>query len=157
MLGSHPIGTAVGGVAGAVAAGAAAGSVAGPVGAVVGAAVGAAVGALAGKVIADMGDPEKENEFWRQNWLDRHYTTNRDFDYEQDWGPAYRYGVDAFISHPGVHYDDIEHDLSTGWPEARGESRLGWDSARHAARDAWHHMSAGAQRAAPGKPEHDGS
>ena len=56
-LGTHPVGTAVGGVAGAVAAGAAVGSVAGPIGTAVGAAIGAVAGGMGGKLVADMIDP----------------------------------------------------------------------------------------------------
>lgn len=135
-LGVHPVGTAVGGVAGAVAAGAAVGSVAGPVGTVVGAAIGAAAGGMTGKLVADVIDPQMENEFWRKNWSDRTYVDGG-FTYDQDYGPAYMYGVNAYTQYPDRHFDDLENDLSTGWGSSRGQSRLEWDRARPATLDAW--------------------
>ncbi len=139
-IGVHPVGTAVGGAAGAAAAGAAVGSVAGPIGAAVGGAIGVAAGAMAGRLVADMVDPEMEDQFWRKNWSDRKYV-DEGFTYDQDWGPAYRYGVDVYTRYPDKHYDDLEENLSSGWAGVRGESRLEWDRARHAARDAWQRLS----------------
>jgi hypothetical protein len=139
-IGVHPVGTAVGGAAGAAAAGAAVGSVAGPIGAAVGGAIGVAAGAIAGRLVADVVDPEMEDQFWRENWSDRKYV-EEGFTYDQDWGPAYRYGVDAYVRHPDKNYDDLEEKLSSRWASARGESRLEWNRARHAARDAWQRIS----------------
>jgi hypothetical protein len=154
-FGVHPVGTAVGGAAGAAAAGAAVGSVAGPVGAAVGAVIGAAAGGMAGNVAADLVDPQMEDEFWRKNWSDRQYIDG-DFTYDQDWGPAYRYGVESFTRYPDRSYDEVESDLSTGWDDARGESRLDWDRARHATRDAWQRVSDIVERALPGDSDRDG-
>jgi hypothetical protein len=154
-LGAHPVGTAAGAAAGAVAAGAAVGSVAGPIGTAVGAAIGAAAGGFAGKGIADLIDPTMEDSYWRENWKDRSYIDGG-FTYDQDYGPAYRYGVDAYTRFPERHYDDIETDLSAGWREARGESRLEWDQARHATRDAWQRVSDTVERAIPGDSDRDG-
>ena len=154
-LGVHPVGTVVGGAAGAVAAGAAVGSVAGPVGAAVGAAIGAAAGGMTGKLVADLADPQMEDEFWRKNWSDRKYIDGG-FTYDQDWAPAYRYGVEAYNRYPERSYDEIESDLSTGWEGARGESRLDWHRARHATRDAWQRVSDRAERATPGDSDRDG-
>ena len=53
-------------------------------------------------------------------------------------------------------YDDIETDLSAGWKEARGSSRLEWDRARHATRDAWQRVSDQVERALPGDRDRDG-
>ena len=36
-----------------------------------------------------------------------------------------------------MNYLNAESELSTGWAEARGTSRLDWDRARAATRDAW--------------------
>src|SRR5207247_1253088 len=83
---------AVGAATGAVAAGAAMGSIGGPVGAAVGAAVGGVAGAWAGKEIADSADPRLEDDYWRENWESRSYIDGG-FSYDQDYGPAYRYGV----------------------------------------------------------------
>src|SRR5438034_7058655 len=71
--GSHPVATGVGAVAGGAAAGAAAGTVAGPVGTAAGAVAGAVAGGLAGKGIAEMIDPAKENEYWRDSYSTRSY------------------------------------------------------------------------------------
>jgi hypothetical protein len=154
-LGSHPVGTGVGAVAGAVAAGAAAGSAAGPIGAAVGAVVGGVAGGLAGKGIAHLVDPHQEDEYWRQNWQDRSYIEGG-YTYEDDYGPAYRYGVDAYTRYPERRYDELETDLSAGWKDARGSSRLEWDRARHATRDAWQRLSDKVERATPGDSDRDG-
>lgn len=154
-LGSHPVGTGVGAAAGAVAAGAAAGSAAGPVGAVVGAAIGGLAGGLAGKGIADLIDPELEDRYWRDNWQSRSYIGGG-YDYDEDYGPAYRYGVDAYTRYPERRYDEIETDLSAGWKDARGSSRLEWDRARHATHDAWQRLSDRIERAMPGDRDRDG-
>lgn len=135
-LGDHPVGTGVGAVAGAAAAGAATGAMAGPVGAAVGAAIGAAAGGLAGKGIADIVDPTMEDEYWRQNFADRSYIDGG-FTYDQDYGPAYRYGVNAFERYGDRPFDACEVDLARGWESARGGSRLDWERARPAARDSW--------------------
>ena len=105
--------------------------------------------------MAERVDAARESEFWRQNWLDRRYAQG-DFNYEQDWSPAYRYGVDAFARHPGQRYEDIEGELSRGWADARAKSRLTWDHARHAVRDAWQRVSAAVERALPGDADRDG-
>lgn len=135
-LGKHSTGTAVGGVAGAVAAGAAAGSLAGPPGALIGAAIGAAIGGLAGKLVADAVDTDAEDVFWRANWSGRDYVEGGTT-YDQDWGPAYRYGVETFMRSPERQFSELEAELSAGWPGYRGDSRLDWDSARFASLDAW--------------------
>jgi hypothetical protein len=144
-LGHHPVGTGVGAVAGGVAAGAATGSVAGPVGAAVGGAIGAAAGALAGKGIADIVNPTMEDEYWRANWSNRSYIDGG-FTYDQDYGPAYRYG-----------WDEVDADLANGWDAARGGSRLDWDRARPATRDAWQRVKDTAERAMPGDSDRDGN
>lgn len=154
-LGTHPVGTAVGGVAGAVAAGAAVGSVAGPIGAAVGAGIGAAAGGMSGKLVADYIDPQMEEAFWRKNWSDRKYIDGG-FTYDQDWGPAYRYGVDAHSRYPGQPYEEVEPRLAADWPQARGASRLEWDRARFASQDAWQRVRDQVERAVPGDRDRDG-
>src|SRR5688572_33196316 len=97
--GSHPVGTGVGAVVGGAIAGAAVGTVAGPVGTAVGAAVGAVVGGLAGKGIAEQIDPTVEEAYWRNEYVNRPYVTQGStFD---DYGPAYRYGIDNYAKYPG--------------------------------------------------------
>lgn len=154
-LGSHPVGTGVGAVAGAVAAGAAAGTAAaGPVGTAIGAAVGAIAGGLLGKGVAAMIDPVAEDRYWRDNYTSRPYVGS-DASYD-DYGPAYRYGVDAATKYPGRAFDDVDADLGTNWPSTRGTSRLEWDRAKHAARDSWQRVSDAVERAIPGDSDRDG-
>ena len=161
-LGSHPVGTGVGaaagGLAGGVAAGAVTGAVAGttvgPVGTAIGAVVGAVAGGLAGKGIAEMIDPAAEDAYWRNNYSSRPYVTS-DSTYD-DYGPAYRYGVDSYGRYDGRTFDEVEADLSRDWQTAKGSSRLGWEKAKHATRDSWQRVSDAVERAVPGDSDHDG-
>jgi hypothetical protein len=152
--GAHPVGTGIGAAVGGAAAGAATGTVAGPVGTVVGAAVGAVVGGLAGKGIAEAIDPTQEEAYWRENFKHRPYV-RRDTSFD-DYGPAYRYGVNAYSKYPGRSFDDVEHDLSREWHEARGTSRLEWEDAKRATRDAWERVGDSVERAIPGDSDGDG-
>ncbi len=149
-------GAAVGAVLGGAAAGAATGTlVGGPVGTAMGAALGAIAGGLAGKTIAEGSiDPSAEDDYWRENYKHRPYadgTTSYD-----DYGPAYRYGVDAFGRHPGRSFEEAEPELSRNWGSTRGTSNLGWDRASHATRDAWNRVSDTVERAVPGDSDRDG-
>lgn len=157
-LGSHPVGTGVGaaagGLAGAAAAGAIAGSAVGPVGTVVGAVAGAVVGGLAGKGIAELIDPAAEEAYWRDNYTSRPYVTRGStFD---DYGPAYRYGVDSYGRYNGRPFDEVEADLSRDWQRAKGSSKLSWENAKHATRDSWQRVSDTIERAVPGDSDRDG-
>jgi hypothetical protein len=154
--GFHPVGTGLGAAAGGVAAGAAVGSVAGPVGTVIGAAVGALAGGLVGKGIAEQIDPSVEDAYWRDNFLERDYIDDPAEARYADYGPAYRYGVDAYGRNAGRDYDTLEPELASGWDSARGESRLHWDDAKHATRDAWHRLKNATERAIPGDSDGDG-
>lgn len=159
--GSHPVGTGVGavaggiaGIAGAAAAGAAAGTAAGPVGTIVGAAVGAVVGGLAGKGVAELIDPTAEEAYWRENYSSRPYVENgATFD---DYGPAYRYGVDAYGRYSNRGFDEVEPEMGRDWNRARGRSSLRWEQARNAANDAWQRVSDSVERAIPGDSDRDG-
>jgi hypothetical protein len=152
--GAHPVGVGVGAAAGGAASGAAIGTVAGPVGTVVGAAVGAVLGGLAGKAAAEMLDPTVEEAYWREEYQRRPYVTEgASYD---DYGPAYRYGLDTYTRRDGRSFDEAETDLAAGWTSARRTSRLEWDDARHAARDAWQRAGDLAERALPGDADGDG-
>jgi len=157
-LGSHPVGTGVGaaagGIAGAAAAGAVAGTAVGPIGTVVGAVAGAVIGGLAGKGVAELIDPEAEDAYWRDNYSSRPYIS-KGATYD-DYGPAYRYGVDSYGRYEGRAFDDVESDLSRDWQRAKGSSRLTWDNAKHATRDSWQRVSDAVERAVPGDSDHDG-
>lgn len=159
---SHPVATGVGaaigaaggGMAGGAAAGAAVGGMTGPVGAVVGAVAGAVAGALVGRGAAKAVDPAAEDTYWRDNWGTRPYVT-KDASYD-DYGPAYRYGVDAYTRNPDRHFDEMHDDLSRDWGSSRGNSRLEWEHAKHASRDAWQRLSDTVERATPGDSDRDG-
>lgn len=152
--GAHPVGTGIGAAAGGIAAGAAVGTMAGPVGTVIGAAVGAIAGGLAGKGIAEIIDPTVEEAYWRDAYTARPYVGDgASFD---DYGPAYRYGVESYPVYYGRAYDDVEADLERGWDRARGTSRLEWDRAKHATRDSWERLADTAERALPGDADRDG-
>lgn len=146
------LGGVAGGVAGGAAAGAAIGGMTGPVGAAVGALAGAAVGALAGKGVANA-DPVAEDAYWRDNYSTRPYASGASYD---EYGPAYRYGVDSYAKYQGRSFDDIDSDLSRDWGSTRGTSSLDWDRARPAARDAWDRLSDRVERAIPGDSDRDG-
>ncbi|QGW65144.1 hypothetical protein GOY17_09615 [Lysobacter soli] len=134
--GSHPVGVGVGGVGGA-AAGAVIGAIGGPLGMLIGGGIGTLIGAAAGKGVAERIDPTGEAEYWREAHTSRPYH-DAGFDYENDYAPAYRYGVDSRANLPDRSWDDqLDRDLGAGWGEARGGSKLEWDHARNAVRDAW--------------------
>lgn len=133
--GAHPIGTGIG-AAGAGAAGMAIGAAVGPIGALIGATVGSVVGGLLGKGIAEVIDPTAEEAFWRDKHPERPYY-QKDYTFEDDYLPAYRYGWES-RSITGDHsFEDLEPPLKEGWTHARKESRFDWDKARPAVKDAW--------------------
>jgi hypothetical protein len=152
--GAHPVGTGVGAVAGGIATAAAVGSVAGPVGTLVGAAVGALAGGLVGKGVAEMIDPTVEDAYWRDNYATRPYVgTGATYD---DYGPAYRYGVDSYSRYEGRTFDDAEPQLRNDWNRVRGTSSLEWERAKHATKDSWQRISDTIERAVPGDSDRDG-
>jgi hypothetical protein len=137
--GAHKVETGVGAVAGAVLGGAAAGTaVGGAVGTVIGAIAGAVAGGVAGKAIGEQVNPTEEDAYWRENYSSRPYVA-KDATFD-DYGPAYRYGVDTAGQYPGRSFDEAEPDLRGGWEKAREPSRLSWDHARHATRDSWQRL-----------------
>lgn len=152
------VGAAVGGVTGGVIGGAAAGAtvggMTGPAGAAVGAAVGAVAGAVTGKAVARAIDPAAEDTYWRENYASRPYVTSGAL--YDDYGPAYRYGVDSFSRYPDRGFEDVEPELSRNWGQSRGRSSLEWSHAKHATRDAWQRLSDTVERAMPGDSDRDG-
>ena len=99
-------------------------------------------------------DPAAEDAYWRQNFTGRPYVQGtRSYD---DYGPAYKYGVDNYSRYKGRSFDEVEGDLSRDWGSARGRSSLEWDDARHATRDAWNRLSNTVERAVPGDSDRDG-
>ena len=154
-LGAHPVGTGVGAAAGGIAAGALAGTMAaGPVGTVIGAGIGAVAGGLAGKGIAEAIDPTAEETYWRKTYSSRPYVKGgASFD---DYGPAYRYGVNSYGLSKGGTFEQAEPELMRGWNGAKGTSGLTWDNAKDASRDAWQRLSNVVERAVPGDSDRDG-
>jgi hypothetical protein len=152
-LGAHPVGTGIGAIVGGTAAGAVAGSIVGPVGTVIGGAVGAIAGAFAGHNVAEMIDPQAEDAYWRDNFKSRPYAGDSSYD---EYGPAYRYGVQSYSDQPGRTFEQAESDLSRDWDGARGPSNLDWERAKHATRDAWNRVSDTVERATPGDSDRDG-
>ena len=108
----------------------------GPVGMAVGAVVGAVAGGLAGKGAAEAVNPTAEDEYWRSNYANRPYY-EKDYDYDQDYRPAYEYGWTSASQHQGKKFDETEADLASGWERTKGKSRLGWEKAKFATRDAF--------------------
>jgi len=149
-VGAHPIGVGLGAAAAGMAFGAAVASVAGPIGTAVGAAVGAIAGGLAGKGVAEAIEPTAEDAYWRANYASRAYATPRDAD--DEWGPAYAYGVAHYnrnvATHPGASFEELEPEMERGWEEARGQSSMEWTRARLAAYDAWQNARAADDRVA---------
>ncbi len=134
--GSHPVGVGVGGVGGA-AAGAAIGALAGPIGMLVGGAAGTLVGAAAGKGVAERVDPTGETEYWRGEYQNRPYT-DRQYNYDSDYAPAYEYGNSVRAQYGDRRWDDsLENDVRQGWENAKAKSKLSWEQAKDAVRDAF--------------------
>ncbi len=150
----HPVATGVGAAAGGMAAGAAIGTVVGPVGTALGAAAGAIIGGLAGKAVAHRVEPHVEEDYWQANYKTRPYVTP-EATYD-DYGPAYRYGVNTYEDHIGRDFEDVDSDLGSRWESVKGQSSLSWDKARHATRDSWQRLSDRVERAVPGDSDHDG-
>lgn len=156
---SHPVGTTVGAAGGGVggaAAGAALGTAVAPgvgtaIGAVAGAVGGAVAGGAVGHGVAEAINPTEEDNYWRMNYTSRPYYS-AEYNYDEDYAPAYRYGVESYTRHPGRRFDEVESDLGSGWERTKGKSRLGWDRAKLATRDAWHKV----ERAMPGDYDRDG-
>jgi hypothetical protein len=75
-----------------------------------------------------------DDAYWRNNYQDRAYAmADRAYD---AYRPAYRYGCEARFIYGGLPWDDeVEFELSLGWPQARGDSDLSWELARDAVRD----------------------
>ena len=152
--GASPVGSSTSAAAGGAVVGAVAGTVvAGPIGTVVGAALGAIAASLGGLSDAEPIDPTQEEAYWRENFAAQPYVEKgSSFD---DYGPAYAYGVSAYIQNPGRSYDDCETDMARGWSTARGISNLAWDRARNAARDAWDRVSDAAGAPPPAQLDRD--
>lgn len=81
-------------------------------------------------------DWETHNARFRTEYATRPYYV-ADMDYDTDYAPAYRYGLQLVQEHEGKSYDDIAPVAEKGWAKARDKSRLSWDQAAPALRDAF--------------------
>ena len=77
-------------------------------------------------------DTAREDVYWRANFRGRPYITADD-----DYGPAYAYGIVSFGRFQGRPYEEVESELSRDWEIFKGRSRLTWERATNAVRDAW--------------------
>ncbi len=125
-----------GGMVAGVAAGAAVGALAGgPVGAVVGGTAGAILGALGGYAAVDATDPDYG--YWRDNFRNQPGFVG-DYNFEDDYSPAYRLGYQGRNRYAGKTWDQAEAELQRDWDALKGGSRLSWAQARDAGHAAWH-------------------
>ena len=83
---------------------------------------------------------DHEEAFWRTQYRSRPYVTYGGR--EDDYLPAYRYGIDASLQFPDRSFADLEEILSRNWDRARGKSSLKWTKAKLAAQDSWTRMNA---------------
>ena len=107
-----------------------------------------------GKGVAEAVDPTVEESYWRENYANRPYVEEgASFD---DYGPAYRHGVDSYGRSNGRTFEESEPELQRSWEKAKGNSSLSWDEAKDATRDSWQRVSASIERAVPGDSDRDG-
>ena len=95
-------------------------------------------------------DPTAEVAYWRENFVTRPYVpVGATF---EDYGPAYRYGVDRYIRYEGTTFEQAEPHLMRDWRGAKGQSRLTWEIAKSATRDSWQHASYAFERTVSNSP-----
>ena len=94
---------------------------------------------------------ETTDRTWRDQVKKRDYY-DKNFDFDRDYRPAYRYGAYLRNSNPKGNWDTSAPEFEKRWENFKGDSRLTWDRAKLAARDAWH----GVERAIPGDADRDG-
>ena len=80
-------------------------------------------------------DPDRDLSYWQIEYASRPYVpAGASYD---DYGPAYRYGVETYPRYRDRTFDEIEAELERDWDSARGASRLSWGEASPAARDSF--------------------
>ena len=55
----------------------------------------------------------------------------------QEWEPAIRVGIHAYLAYPGRDFDSIEPTMIQAYQRIRGRSRIPWARAAPAARRVW--------------------
>lgn len=134
---SHVASTGGAAVAGGAAGAAIGGLIAGPLGLALGAAAGTAAGAIAGRrgAAATAGDADEDLAHFEEMFESMPYYV-REMTWA-DYAPAYRYGLETYRSHGTQDLGASETALESGWPRAKGASRLLWSEARAPVAHAW--------------------
>ncbi len=81
-------------------------------------------------------DWETHNARFRTEYATRPYYVTG-MDYDMDYAPAYKYGLQLVQEHDGKRYEDVATTAEAGWEKVRGKSRLSWAQAAPALRDAF--------------------
>ena len=55
----------------------------------------------------------------------------------QEWEPAIRVGIHAYLAYPDRDFDSLEPTIIDAYQRIRGRSRIPWASAQPAARRVW--------------------
>jgi hypothetical protein len=55
----------------------------------------------------------------------------------QEWEPAIRVGIHAYLAYPDSDFDSIEPEILAAYQRIRGRSRIPWTRAAPAARRVW--------------------
>lgn len=55
----------------------------------------------------------------------------------QEWEPAVRVGIHAYVAFPGREFDAIEPQIDAAYQRIRGNSPIPWERAAPAARRVW--------------------
>ena len=86
-------------------------------------------------------DDSEFDTYWRENHTTTSYY-NSDFDYDQDYRPAYRAGHSLRSRYPAnSRFEDHESELKSSWEEFKANSRLTWEQAKLAVRDGWNRLT----------------
>jgi hypothetical protein len=76
-----------------------------------------------------------EETYWRENYKTRPYA-GQGQNYES-FGPAYRFGYDAYERYPDKSWDDVESDLGRDWDSYENRGQSTWQQMKNAVKDAW--------------------
>jgi len=85
------------------------------------------------------GDWTRDQDWWRDNFINRPYVSaDRGFEFYE---PGYRYGYESATRFKGRSWDDVESDLRTGWNRFEGRGQSTWENIKDAVRDAWNKLT----------------
>jgi hypothetical protein len=79
---------------------------------------------------SDSIEPTDHDAYWSDKFSERPYVKpGSSFD---DYGPAYRYGVeDGSSATKVISFDEAEAAMREEWQRTRGTSKLDWEDAKH--------------------------